>query len=118
MLVIGLDTYCPTMEVISHINDIVDVLPHFHKRKPPEMPKRRRCSYGDNLAGRERFFELLEELEVVCAIRRQAKRGALEVCGLGWLNKSKIIVEGNLHPDIPSQTPCRPSYSLRENPVC
>lgn len=82
MLAIDLDIYCPTMEVISHINNIVDVLPHFRKRKCPQMPKRRRCSYGDNFARREHFFELFEELEVVCAIRRQAKRGALEVCGL------------------------------------
>lgn len=112
MLVIDLDTYCPTMEVVSHINYIVNVLPHFRKRKPPKMPERRRGSHGDNFARREHFSELFEELEVVCAIRRQPKRGALEVCGLGWLSKSNIIVEGNLHPDIPSQTPCRPNYSL------
>lgn len=59
-----------TMKVISHINDIIDVRPHFRYWKPPEIPKRRGHSYEYVLAMWKYLFELLEELEVVCAIRR------------------------------------------------
>ena len=98
-IVVDIEIRSLTMKVISHINDIIDVRPHFRYWKPPEIPKGRGRGYGYVLAMWKYLFELLEELEVVCAIRRQAKVGTLEVCGLGWLSKGNII-ERETYPRI------------------
>lgn len=70
------------MKVIGLVNYIVDMLPHFSDRERSEMPVGGRRGNGDCFIVRKDLPELLEESQVVWAIRAQTFVDIVQIRGL------------------------------------